>query len=165
MYTANNKIAYQHNAFDWNIRLIEHKPHGIGRLTSAAMNNQIRNRVLFLASLLSFVNPSRLQPSQDISFIADVCETTALCVVDETPSQVVPLNQTVLFAQSTCNPRSVICVSECRKAANCTNFNYRSDEGICELFYRTPIKYSSSSNCTHFRVSCITTHCSLDAPE
>ena len=121
------------------------------------MSNQQRTIFLHLICSVFFVDSSRVHASLEKSFIPDSRNgTTVVCVVDEVPSKVVSLASTS-FAQSSCIPWSAICGSECSKEARCTNFNYRSDEETCELFFYTPLNWNQSDNCWHFRVSSVTT--------
>ena len=119
------------------------------------MDQHERRFFLGLMSSIFIASFTRSQGSRDESFVEDLYmgTTEVACIVDEPPSKVTDFKQISSSSPSICIPGSALCGWECRKEPNCTNFNYRSDVGICELFFYTPISSSHCNNCSHFRVS------------
>lgn len=78
---------------------------------------------------------------------------TVACATNE-PTKVVPLNQ--LYPYSKCSESATVsgmqCAWHCTQDDNCTNYNYRADLGMCEIFHDTPSKVSFIPKCYHFQV-------------
>lgn len=74
---------------------------------------------------------------------------------DENPSVIFNISRlsSLDSVSSSCVPLSVRCSWECTNDPECTNFNYKEDPGLCELFYSTPKNCSAISGCAHFQVS------------
>ena len=77
---------------------------------------------------------------------------TVMCALDQ-PSLVIPFDQLYSLPSGSCSPIGVRCAWQCALDSNCTNFNYREDQGRCELFHYAPQNCSTVSKCNHLQVS------------
>lgn len=51
-----------------------------------------------------------------------------------------------------CVPASALCASRCYMDANCSSFNWKRDEELCQLFYSTPRSCAVVPMCSHYQV-------------
>lgn len=80
---------------------------------------------------------------------------TTLCAVGD-PSLVISVNQWSVIQNGfgSCIPNGVNCAWRCTQDPSCTNFNYKEDLGLCELFYYTPTVCTIKLGCSHSQVIC-----------
>jgi len=77
---------------------------------------------------------------------------TVTCALGK-PSLVIPFDQLSPLPDGSCSPIGARCAWQCTLDPDCTNFNYREDQGSCDLFYYVPNICSISQDCFHMHVS------------
>lgn len=105
------------------------------------------------AVILSVLSTSRNFQMTSMSNGSQVCS-------DDKPSVTLYLSElpSLDSMSNSCLPPSVRCSWECANVPECTNFNYETDPGRCELFYYTSTNCSVVSGCGHFQASSIVQH-------
>ena len=72
------------------------------------------------------------------------------CATDQ-PSKVVPLN--LNYIQPGGLGEDVLCAFKCRNDPMCMEFNFRTNNHTCELYYTIPASYKPQDSCIHFQVT------------
>ena len=116
--------------------------------------NAMMTMLLILITLdLIFISPSdQMQLGVRSNLRFSSCNTSdrqVACALDA-PDKIVKLDPNRFG--SVCVPTSAQCAWECRLDPRCLEFNSRSNNQTCELFYGTPITYASVKDCSHFQV-------------
>ena|SRR6218665_427262 len=78
---------------------------------------------------------------------------TIACATDE-PTTVFPLNQNHPCGEcsDSCKMYGMQCAWLCSQDDDCTNYNYREDNGMCDIFHCTPQHVSFVTGCYNFQV-------------
>src|SRR6218665_1668136 len=82
---------------------------------------------------------------------------SVVCAFDE-PSLVISFEQ--LYLSHSGNVTSgisplALCALQCTRKSNCTNFNLKVNQKVCELFDFTPQRCSNLCGCDHLQVSLV----------
>src|SRR6218665_2201783 len=75
------------------------------------------------------------------------------CAVDD-PSLVIPLDELLplLSDPDSCVAPGALCAMKCLQDSDCTNYNYRGNFRICEIFHYTPYNCIVVTGCYHAEV-------------
>jgi len=78
---------------------------------------------------------------------------TVTCAIDE-PSLVIPLDELLplLSDPDSCVAPGALCAMKCLQDSDCTNYNYRGNFRICEIFHYTPYNCVVVTGCYHAEV-------------
>ena len=106
---------------------------------------------LFLLDILIYMYTEAANSAKSFKYTQNL-NGTMMCALDQ-PSLVIPFEKLSSLPSGSCLPVGVRCAWQCTLDPDCTNFNYREDQMICELFYYTPDICSISQDCFHMHVS------------
>ena len=113
----------------------------------------VRYHLATTVLLVFFPSSALMTTAADQKSFAKVASSngTELCSADP-PSSVFQVGGS---GSKSCEglPPSVQCAQLCTQLPNCTNFNYRTDGGQCQLYFYVPSLCTIQPDCTHFQVT------------